>query len=287
MEFITFGPAHLNVTDLERSLHFYRDILGMQVRKTGIPAEVGTSERTLVVLHPNAKTPFLRGGYSGLYHVAIHLPSEKELAQLYVRLTKKKWKAGATDHIIAKSIYVNDPDGILFELAFETPQRVVEYRITDKELTAIDDKGQLRKMVEPLDLNELLSQLHDDYSEHPFPDKAIVGHFNLHVGDLQAAYAFYKGIGFTEHFNFPLQGWGDLGAGGITDHRIAVNTWAGVNAPKAPEGTAGLGYAILKYDSKERLSKAVDTISNVEKKNEGYFVEDPAGNKLMLTTENF
>ena len=286
MEFITFGPAHLNVTDLEKSIHFYRDIVGMQVRKSGNPTEVGTSERTLFVLHPEAKTPFIRRGYSGLYHVAIHLPGEKELAQLYVRLAKENWKVGPTDHIIAKSLYVNDPDGILIEFAFETPNRVVKYKISDNDFKVIDNNGNLRNPIEPLDVQELLSNLNGDSSEHPFPAKAIVGHYNLHVGNLQSAYDFYKKIGFTEHVKIPGQGWGDLGAGGPVDHRIAVNIWSGVNAPKAPEGAAGLRYMILKYDSKQRLTKALDNVSNTVATSEGLLIEDPAGNKILMTSTN-
>lgn len=136
---------------------------------------------------------------------------------------KKGWKVGPTDHIIAKSVNVNDPDGINIEFAFETPDRVVKYKITEDDLKVIDDKGRLRNPIEPLDVQELLTHLNGDNSENPFPDKAIVGHVNLHVPNLHNAYDFYKKIGFTEHFIFPRQGWGDLGAGGIVDHRIAVN----------------------------------------------------------------
>jgi len=285
MEFITFGPVHLNVTDLDKSIHFYRNIAGMQVRKSGNPTHVGTSERTLLVLHSDAKTPF-RKRHSGLYHVAIHIPTERELAQVLIRLNTKGWKVGPTDHIIAKSLYVHDPDEILIELAVETPNRVVEYKISDFDLKVIDDKGRLRSPIEPLDVQELLSHLTDNNTEASFPEKAIVGHLNLHVPNLQSAYDFYRNIGFTEHFNLPRQGWGDLGAGGIVDHRIAVNVWAGVNAPQAPAGTAGLKYFILKYDTKDRLNRALHSLAISETKDESYLVDDPAGNKIILSLNN-
>jgi len=283
MEFITFGPVHLNVTNLENSVRFYHDVLGMLVRKSGNPTEVGTTERTLVVLHPDAKFPY-RKGHSGLYHFAIHMPTERELAQLFVRVAKKGWRSGPTDHIIAKSVYVNDPDGIDIELSVELPGRVVEYIFTDDEFKVVDDKGKIRSPVEPLDIQELLAHLNGDTSEYLFPDKAFVGHINLHMPNLQNAYEFYKKIGFTEHFIFPNMGWGDLGAGGLVDHRIAVNTWAGINAPKTPAGIAGLKHFILKYDSQERLSKALSNISNTKEQNKEHTVEDPAGNQIILTT---
>ena len=283
MEFVTFGPVHLSVTNLEKSIHFWRDIVGMQVLNSSYPVELGTSERSLIALHPDATTHYKKG-HSGLYHVAIHLPGEKELAQLLVRLVKRGWKIGPTDHIIAKSVYANDPDGINIEFAVETPNRVVEYKITEDEMKVIDDKGRLRSPIEPLDVQELLSHLDGDTGEHPFADQAIIGHINLHMPNLQNAYDFYKKVGFKEHFLFPRQGWGDLGAGGIVDHRIAVNVWAGLNAPKAPEGTAGLKYFTLKHDSRERLNKALANFPNTVAMNEGYFLEDPAGNGILLSS---
>ena len=285
MEYITFGPVHLNVTNLEKSIHFWRDIVGMQVISSSNPTEVGTSERTLIVLHPDAKTHYKKG-HSGLYHVSIHLPGEKELAQLLARLLKKGWKVGPTDHIIAKSVYAKDPDGINIEFAFETPNRVVEYKFTEDDLKVIDDEGQLRSPIEPLNVQELLTHLDGDNREHPFPDKAIIGHLNLHVPNLQEAYDFYKQIGFKEHFLLRRQGWGDLGAGGIVEHRIAVNVWAGLNAPKAPAGTAGLKYFTLKHDSIERLNKALTHFRNAVATNEGFFLEDPAGNEILLSPNN-
>ena len=285
MEYLTFGPVHLSVTNLEKSIHFWREIVGMQVISSSNPTEVGTSERTLIVLHPDAKTHYKKG-HSGLYHVAVHLPGEKELAQLLVRLSKKGWKVGPTDHIIAKSVYANDPDGINIEFAFETPNRVVEYKFTKDDLKVLDDEGQLRSPIEPLNVQELLAHLDGDSSEHLFPDKAFIGHMNLHVPNLQEAYDFYNRIGFKDHFLLPRQGWGDLGAGGIVEHRIAVNVWAGLNAPKPPAGTAGLKYFTLKHDSRERLNKALANFPHAVKTQEGYFLEDPAGNGILLTSNN-
>ena len=105
----------------------------------------------------------------------------------------------------------------------------------------------------------------------------------LHVPNLQDACDFYIKIGFTEHFIFPRQGWGDLGAGGFVDHRIAVNVWAGLNAPKPPTGIAGLYYFTLKYDTEARLMKALNNLKNAEVQGEGYTVTDTGGNKIMLS----
>lgn len=282
MQFINFGPVHLSVTDLERSIHFWLDIVGMEIRNNGIPIEVGTSKRTLVFLHPDAKVP-KRKGYSGLYHVAIHVPTERELAQQLLRLVNKGWRVAPTDHIIAKSLYLDDPDGINIEFAVETPQRVVRIVKSDNNFQVIDDKGNLKNPIEPLDVKELYTHLVDDSAEHPFPENAIVGHFNLHQPNLNTAYDFYKKLAFTEHVIVPGQGWGDLGAGGVVDHRIAVNVWAGVNAPRTPEGMAGLKFLTMKYDTSERLSNVLSNFPNAEKTEEGFLIQDPAGNRILLS----
>jgi len=282
MEFITFGPVHLNVTDLERSIYFYREIVGMQLRKSGIPTEVGTANRTLLVLYPDAKTHVLRG-HSGLYHLAIHIPTERELAELLVRMASRRWKIAPTDHIIAKSLYAQDPDGINIEFAVELPSRVAEYKFTDNEFKVIDDRGNIRSPTEPLDVEELFSHLVDKNAGHPLSHGAFIGHMNLHMPVLKPAFDYYKNLGFTGHFLFPNMGWGDLGAGGLVDHRIAVNTWAGLDVPKAPPGTAGLRYFTLNYDSIERFEEAKSKVAG-DKADGGYLVEDPGGNQILLST---
>jgi len=196
MEYITFGPVHLNVTNLNKSIEFWINVVGMQVRKEGNPTEIGTSERTLIMLHPDAETPYKKG-YSSIYHLAIHLPSESELARLLLRLMKSGWKISPVDHIIAKSIYANDPDGISIEFAFETPERVRSYEIMEDGLKVIDNEGRLKSPVEALDVQSVLNHLTDYNTNHPFPNETIVGHMNLHVGNLQTAYDFYKKLGFT------------------------------------------------------------------------------------------
>jgi len=59
-----------------------------------------------------------------LYHLAIYPPNEPELARVLARLQQSGHRFGTTDHAVAKSLYVNNPDGIGLEIAIETPERV-------------------------------------------------------------------------------------------------------------------------------------------------------------------
>ncbi len=102
-ELATFGPVHLDVVDRERSLRFWRDLVGLQMLGDGEAVELGAGGDAVVVLHPVASRPVLRG-YSGLYHLAIHLPDEPEFARVLARLMKRRYPIAPTDHVMSKAI---------------------------------------------------------------------------------------------------------------------------------------------------------------------------------------
>jgi hypothetical protein len=85
-EFATFGPVHLDVVDLTRSLGFWRDLVGLQVLEDHSAETVGLGAGgdVLVVLHAGASGP-ARPGYAGLYHLAVHLLFTTCRAQRFCR----------------------------------------------------------------------------------------------------------------------------------------------------------------------------------------------------------
>lgn len=96
---ITYGAVHLDVTELERSLSFWRDTIGLHERPGPAgQAHLGAGDRTLIVLHPGAVRPAPRGR-SGLYHVALHLPDATEFARVLARLILARVPQSPTDHI--------------------------------------------------------------------------------------------------------------------------------------------------------------------------------------------
>ncbi|MGH3111370.1 MAG: VOC family protein, partial [Gaiellaceae bacterium] len=77
----TVGPVHLTVSELERSLAFYRQTLGLDVLggdENG-SASLGAAGRELVVVveEPGARPSH---GHTGLFHFALLLPERVELA---------------------------------------------------------------------------------------------------------------------------------------------------------------------------------------------------------------
>jgi catechol 2,3-dioxygenase len=287
-ERITFGPVHLDIQSLGQSIRFWRDIVGLHlIETTGEAATLGIDGVPLVVLHASAKQSVQRG-YSGLYHFAIQLPSEPELARVLARVGALHYPFGVQDHIIAKSIYVSDPDGVAVEITFETPGRVRSFQWDEGSPSAlvIDQGGHRRTGIEPLDVEELLAVLPDHDIGRRLPSGTIVGHLHLQVGNLDASYKFYRDkIGLIPGMYAPWAHYGDLGAGGRVAHRIALNTWRGAGAPPRPLGVAGLRSFTLRFTSKEHFTEAVTKIGDAEARGQNYVARDPDGNVLVLVTQ--
>ncbi len=286
-EYATMGPVHLNVIDAERSLKFWRDLIGLKVRGTedDTVVELGTDEKALLFLHPGATRPHQRG-HAGLYHVAIHLPNEAEFARILARLITARHPISPTDHIMSKAIYLHDTDRIMLELTLETPERVRKYGWDEAsgQPDIVDIDGRQRGGTEALDVEEVLSHLADRDFARPLPDGTKIGHVHLHVGDLHEAARFYReDLGFIENTNIPFFQMADLYAGGRFPHRIALNTWQGIGVEQAPDGTAGMRHFTIAYDSKERLERVISELPEVDARPDGHLTHDPAGNAVLLT----
>lgn len=284
-EKVTFGPVHLDIVNPARSLAFWRDFVGLSpVASADGVTSLGVDGTALLHLHPSAKSPVQRG-YSGLFHLAINLPSESELARVLARVVASGYKYGVSDHIVAKSIYLHDPDGIGLEITFETPDRVRSFQWEEGASSplVIDSKGRRRSGVEPLDVEEVLSlQPHDDMMQ-PLPTGTFIGHLQFQVRNLDESYRFYRDrIGLIQSMYAPWARYGDLGAGGRVAHRIALNMWHGIGAPPRPARVAGLRSFTMRFASPELLREAASKIGSGEWQADTYVAQDPDGNEIVM-----
>jgi catechol 2,3-dioxygenase len=124
---VGIGHVHLKVSDLDRSIAFYRDVLGFALR-----ARMGDDAAFLAAgdyhHHIGLNTFESRGGSApapgttGLYHAAIRFPTRRALARALRRLRAHGVAlTGATDHGGTESLYLLDPDGIGLELYWDRP----------------------------------------------------------------------------------------------------------------------------------------------------------------------
>jgi catechol 2,3-dioxygenase len=149
------GHVHLKVSDLERAVKFYTEVMGFEVT-----TRYGSSAAFLSAggyhHHLGLNTWESRGGQrpapgtTGLYHFAILLPSRLELARTFKRIVDSGWPiGGASDHGVSEAIYLDDPDGNGIEI----------YRDRPREEWPHEANGDLRMTLDPLDFDGLLAEL--------------------------------------------------------------------------------------------------------------------------------
>lgn len=281
-EIASFGAIHLNNTSIEKAITFWTKVIGMKLRsQSDLIAEFGTENKTLVVVHQTAKSVF-KEGYSGLYHFAIHLPTKQELAKAIYRLNQNKHSYSPIDHTMTQSLYLTDYDNVMVELAFETPERFKRV-ITEGGLFMEDADGTIRAASAPLDTDEILKSLTEKDLSKIIDENSKIGHIHFYAQDVALNNAFYKKVGFTQFNFFPQYKYADLGAGGVYQHRVAMNSWHGNNKPLAPLTNAGLKHYHIVFKTKEQLQKAINSIDNVKEKEGNYWATDPTGIKILLT----
>ncbi|HSC70271.1 MAG TPA: VOC family protein [Candidatus Methylomirabilis sp.] len=116
------GHAVLRVRELERSLAFYRDLLGLkEVARYGsrmVFLSCGENHHDLALQQIGKSAPDPNPAAVGLYHLAFKVGDNlQDLVEVKKRLEAASVRIlGTSDHDVSKSLYVLDPDGIEIEL---------------------------------------------------------------------------------------------------------------------------------------------------------------------------
>ncbi|MEO0635010.1 MAG: VOC family protein [Pseudomonadota bacterium] len=149
------GHVHLKVSDLDRALSFYRDVLGFEVMaRYGTQAAflaVGGYHHQIALNTWQSKdgAPPPRGS-TGLFHTAILYPERVDLARAVQRVLDAGMALeGASDHGVSEAVYLQDPDQNGVELYWDKPRG--QWPIT------VD--GHIGMRTDPLDLGGLLAEL--------------------------------------------------------------------------------------------------------------------------------
>src|SRR3712207_6396843 len=233
---LRLGAVQLTVADVDRSVAWYQDALGLRVHAhDATTAELGDGVETVVVLHQDAQAR-PAGRHAGLYHYALLYPSREELARAAVRLaTTRTPIQGASDHRTHEAIYLPDIDGNGIELAADRPR--------DRWPSGLGyDRGPA-----PLDFDNLLATAHGEPLPAHIVEGLRMGHLHLHVGDIDRGLAFYRDVlGFEEQANLGTAAF--VSAGGY-HHHLGFNTWNGRGVGPAPEHTAGLRHWTVQLPS--------------------------------------
>ena len=278
------GAVQLAVSDLARSVEYYRDVLGL--RETGRADGVVTlgahgDDAPLVVLHEQRGVRRARGRL-GLYHFAILLPDRAALGCFVTHLGRIGARAGASDHFVSEALYLQDPDGLGIEVYADRPRDAWRRRGRELERTTV-----------PLDV-ESVGAAGRGEPWTGMPAGTVIGHVHLHVGDLDEGAAFYHSALGLDVVVWSYPGALFLSAGGY-HHHLGTNPGAGLDAKPAQEDEARLlewtivlpraadaeavaqrieraGYAITRSGGREAGGQA-----------HGWVASDPWGTHVRLT----
>jgi catechol 2,3-dioxygenase len=128
---VRIGHVHLRVADLDRSIGFYRDALGLGLTADGRPAGLDAAFLAAGDYHHHIGLNTFESagagppppGHTGLYHVAFLYPDRRELGRAVRRLLDLGYPVDhATDHGGTVSVYLDDPDGNGVELYYDRPR---------------------------------------------------------------------------------------------------------------------------------------------------------------------
>ena len=229
------GRVRIAVSELERSVQFYSEVIGLAVlERTADLAELGSHESRQVLLelqelpdvHPIGSRTRL-----GLYHTAFLLPTRSALSSFVQHLRRDGIQFGASDHLYSEAIYLVDPDGLSVEVYADRPRSewVVE-------------NGELITAVDPVRFETLPAVAEDSW--RGAPAGTTMGHVHFYVGDLEEAKRFYHfGLGLDiTTWRYP----GALftSAGGY-HHHVGLNVWAAHSPPASQTDARLLFWEIL------------------------------------------
>jgi catechol 2,3-dioxygenase len=271
------GAINLTVADLGRVQAFYEQTIGLSALDRSADAvRLGANGAPVVELTGEPTAPPRPRGTTGLFHMAILLPSRVELARALRRVADSGWRlGGASDHLVSEALYLSDPEGNGIEI----------YRDRPREEWPFED-GKLQMATLPLDVESLLGELDGDQGgANGVEGDTRMGHVHLQVAELDAAAGFYRDMLGFEVTVEDYPGALFLSSGGY-HHHIGLNTWAGEGAPPPPSGARGLRWFEIAFASASGLERVAERLRGagvaVAPAEAGLRAADPSGNGVLL-----
>ena len=268
------GAIRLRAADAERLARFYEEAIGLEVVEDGPITGLGVDGRALVELEPDPDAPPRPPHTTGLFHLALLVPTRADLARALRRVVAAGSRlTGASDHLVSEALYLRDPEGNGIELYRDRPRDDWP-----------DAGGSLRMDTLPLDLGSLLSEEDEAGDDADMPAGTTLGHVHLQVADLAAAERFWvDALGL----DVAVRGYPGalfVSAGGY-HHHVGLNTWAGVGAPSPPDGALGLDRFEVVLPDADAVSEAGERLAAagpVELVDGGVIAADPSGNAVLV-----
>ena len=268
----------LKVSDLEKSLLFYKEVIGFSIAskdKKKAALRAGAGEAFLFIEELDQVEPKTMRT-TGLYHFAILVPSREQLGVILNHLLETGYPLqGASDHNVSEAIYLADPDGNGIEIYRDRNSTDWEW---DGEFVSMDTAYMDTKGVLAASSNRPWNGL---------TEGTILGHIHLHVAELEETVDFYvKGLGFNIVQKYGSQAF--FLSTGRYHHHIGLNVWNGIGASVPKTNQVGLAYYELNIPSQEKLEEIKQRLTvlgaTITEEEDTCYTADPSGNRIRLVT---
>ncbi len=274
---VALGAVSLTVSDLDAVATFYERAIGLRtVERSGGLARLGVEAgRLLVELVEESGAPPPARWSSGLFHLALLVPSRAELARTVRRVTDAGGRfTGASDHLVSEALYLNDPEGNGIEIYRDRPRSEWEHT-----------GGEVRMSTLALDLDAVMAELPAGDGPDGMPPETVMGHVHLSVADLAETEAFYAGVLGLDVTVRSYPGALFLSAGAY-HHHVGANTWTSAGAPAPAPGTRGLRAFEIVLPSGAEVRRVAARLARAgsvtEETDHEVLAADPSGNRLAL-----
>jgi catechol 2,3-dioxygenase len=234
----------LRVQEIERSLAFYRHVVGLEADE---PASGRASLRSaggppLLTLTSTGVSEPANPAATGLFHVAIRFPTRAALGDVLARMIDRSYRVGAGDHLVSEALYVDDPDGNGVELYWDRPREQWPAPATDAAVPMPSL---------PVDLQSVMDEGRGAGAIGDLaPAGTDVGHVHLQVSAIEATTSFYTtelGLDLT----MSLPGSAGFFSSNGYHHHIGANTWRSRGGRAAERKRAGLDRVSFAAPAKE------------------------------------
>ncbi|MDN4493216.1 VOC family protein [Ureibacillus aquaedulcis] len=276
--------VQLKVSNLERSLHYYKTIMGFDVLGQTNTSAVLTFDGTTSLLSleevPNALP--LRRGQTGLYHFALLLPTRSDLGNFIQHISQQNVRVGAGDHHVSEAFYLNDPDGNGIEVYADRPEQNWLWQ----------EDGMVYMTTEQVNVQSVLRDANGTWNG--LPEGTVMGHIHLSVASLAESEKFYtEALGYeivTHYGNQAL-----FISTGKYHHHIGLNTWESLGGTPVPENGVGLKSFTIVLDNEEQADEIQKGLALIGAKVEhfegaskfggaqAFSTVDPSGIRIIFT----
>ena len=270
-------PAHvqLKVSNLARSIEYYTTIIGFKVlQQTASEAYLTADGQTSLVSLVEVKDAQPLGqGFAGLYHLALLLPTRKDLGNIVQHFVNLNVRIGAADHDVSEALYLNDPDGNGIEIYIDRPESDWTWNKDDH----------VHMVTEQLNFQPILAAADGNWAG--LPADTVMGHVHLSVINLDKTEQFYTNVlDYTVVTRYGAQAL--FISTGKYHHHFGLNTWNSNNGHAPTEDMVGLkSFTVVLKDEqyaeevKHSLTENGYTVEN--------FAEAPAygGTQLFSTID--